>query len=99
METQLESFAEYLQSFYKSEEKRMPEIKGIFNRGIKFSALYKDGILMIPVKNLKNLKLGNLGKGEYVQYQKAFLRFQNRMKEDSYAKQYGEQPLMFVHNN
>ena len=35
---------------------------------------------------------------EYVQYSKAFLKFQNRMKEDSYAKQYGFSPLMFVHN-
>jgi len=95
--TKLATFGETLQTFYKMEENRMATVRYIFNTEINFSAIYRDGVKMIPVKNLKNLKLG-IGKREYVEYSKAFIKFQNKMKEEKYARQFGQRPLMFVHN-
>jgi hypothetical protein len=77
----LTNFASYAQDVYEVEE---AELKYLFNKKIKFSALYIKGKKLIPYAQILDLKLGykkpsyKIGVKEYVFYDIAFDRFKRK---------------------
>ena len=64
----------------------MREHRTLFNEKIKYSAVFIDGVKLVPLEFLLPLKLGFTRAYLYVEYETAFRKFEKKLKNPTYSK-------------
>jgi hypothetical protein len=85
-------------SYYTEKNYVNSEVKKQFNKLINFSARYVEGRKVIPYSNLlnSNLKLG-FRYSKWINYDVAFSRFLNKLKDEKFAQRVGLYCLNYNH--